>query len=100
MKKDSKNDRMYRKCRADLIQILNVIWMVTKDETWEELSKSSGVGVRTLTKLYYGGFVYPQFFTIQKLAVAVGYNLTLTEDGVKVQLNANYYKRLKQKKAA
>ena len=67
--------------RNDLVNLLDGIWLKTESLTLVEMAKKSDLHISTVTRLYYGAFQFPRFETIQKLASAAGYDLTLAKSG-------------------
>ena len=67
--------------RSDLVNLLEGIWLRTEELTLADMARKSDLHISTVTRLYYGAFQYPRFETVQKLAHAAGYDITLTNSG-------------------
>ncbi len=74
--------------RAELIALLNVLFTLYEEDgyTIAGIAEQADLSKQTIYRLWGCTFVWPRFETIQKLAAPLNISLTLTREGVKVNL--------------
>lgn len=73
--------------REDTLYLLEIIWSLTEQESFESLALRAGLSTATIYRLWGGVWQRPQLLTIQKLALACGLNVSLTRSGLVVGIN-------------
>jgi transcriptional regulator with XRE-family HTH domain len=72
--------------REDTCVMLDIIWSLVEEESFDSLAKRSGLSLATVYRLWGGAWKKPQLLTIQKLALAVGLEIRLSKDGIRASL--------------
>lgn len=73
--------------RAELFDVLDVIFNLAEEMTFAELAEASGLCDQTVRRLWDGDWVYPRFLTVQKLGYAVGLHIVATKEGMKLSVS-------------
>lgn len=75
--------------REETEQLLGIIWLLSENESFDDLAFRAGLSKATLYRLWGGLYKRPQFLTIQKLCLAVGLKTSFDGHSIKISLQEN-----------
>lgn len=73
--------------RSELLALSNILFVLYEDATFDDIGRRAKLHPNTVRNLWGGVTQFPQFRTMQKLAVGAGVSLMISQDGIAMSLS-------------